>query len=90
MSTFKPSRSLNNKGLFLGLELPDFIFLIALLLILRFIIPLDDYLLIHLCFVIIVGAGLSAVKLRFRKGFIFSYFLGKAISLKEKVKSYVF
>jgi hypothetical protein len=89
VSYIKPSRSLNNKGIFLGLEFADFILLMVLLMLLRVLIPVDELLIVHLGLVFLLAGFLSVVRLKFRSGFIYSYLLGKSILISEGVRSYV-
>ncbi len=86
---FKPSRSLNNKGMILGLEVQDLVFLVLSLYPLKIIIPLNDFQVIHLIIVFIEAVSLSFIRLNFRKGFLYSFILGKILNLSDKVKYYV-
>lgn len=89
MGLVKPSRSLNNKGILLGLDFFDFVSLLFLLMFLRVTIPVDEFLILHLAIVFTAGLILSIIRLKFRKGFIYSYTLGLALTFKERVESYV-
>lgn len=89
MSLIKPSRTLNNKGILLGLEFSDFVGLLLLLMSLRLMIPIDELLIVHLGVVFTIGVFLSVIRLKFRRGFIYSYLTGKALTFKERVESYV-
>ncbi len=89
MGLIKPSRSLNNKGILLGLDFFDFVSLLFLLMFLRVTIPVDELLILHLAIVFAAGLILSIIRLKFRKGFIYSYILGLALTFKERIESYV-
>ncbi len=86
MKQINPSRSLNNKSIFLGLELNDLVLLALLLIFLRSLYPKEELFLLYLLIVGFVGGLLSIIKTKFRKGFLYSVLHSFYISIFERIK----